>query len=178
MRSPKRIPSIFFTAALALCTTQFSLAQYSISSIAGGGPNNLSALKSSIGFPQAVAFDSAGNAYIANAYVPSQIFKVSTTGTLTLIAGNGTMGYAGDGGPATAAALNQPEGIFVDAHGNVFIADTNNSVIREVVASTGIIQTVAGNGTSGYSGDGGPAPSPEPNDPYGVFVDPNGNIFI
>lgn len=178
MRATKRILSIFFAAALALCTAHPSLAQYSISSIAGGGPNNLPALKSSIGFPQAVAFDGVGNAYIANAYIPSQIFRVSTSGTVALIAGNGTAGYSGDGGPATAASLNQPEGIFVDGAGNVFIADTNNSVIREVVAGTGVIQTVAGNGTSGYSGDGGPATSAELNDPFGVFVDSNGNIFI
>jgi hypothetical protein len=178
MRSPKPISSLLFAAVLALCSAQSSLAQYAISSIAGGGPNNLPAVKASIGFPQAVAFDSAGNAYIANAYLPSQIFKVSTTGTLTLIAGNGSIGYAGDGGPATAAALNQPEGIFVDGSGNVFIADSGNSVIREVVASTGVIQTVAGNGTSGYAGDGGPATGAELNDPFGVFVDGAGNIFI
>src|SRR5579862_5175699 len=178
MRSSKRISSFLVAAALALCAAQSSFAQYSISSIAGGGPNNLAAVKASIGFPQAVALDNAGNAYIANAYLPSQIFKVSTTGTLTLIAGNGTMGYVGDGGPATAAALNQPEGIFVDGSGNVFIADTANSVIREVIASTGVIQTVAGTGTSGYSGDGGPATSAQLNDPFGVFVDGSGNIFI
>lgn len=178
MRSPKRVSSLLLTAALALGAAQSSFAQYSISSIAGGGPNNLPAVNASIGFPQAVAFDSAGNAYIANAYLPSQIFKVSTTGTLTLIAGNGSVGYAGDGGPATEAALSQPEGIFVDGSGNVFIADTGNSVIREVNASTGVIQTVAGNGTPGFAGDGGPATTAELNDPFGVFVDPSGNIFI
>src|SRR5271154_6626163 len=79
---------------------------------------------------------------------------------------------------ATSAALNHPEGVFVDAAGNVFIADTDNSVIREVAASNGNITTVAGNGKAGYSGDGGPATSAQLNDPYSVFVDSAGNIFI
>ncbi|MGA7646156.1 MAG: hypothetical protein WBW01_06570, partial [Terriglobales bacterium] len=172
---------------VVLCAPQFSLGQYSISSIAGGGPNNLPALSASIGFPEGIAFDSAGNAYIANSYLyANQIIEVSSTGTVTVVAGNGTFGdYSGDGGPATSAALNQPEGVFVDGHGNVFIADTENSVIREVVASTGNIQTVVGinydaNGGSGCQsgGDGGPALSAHLCLPYSVFVDGSGNIFI
>ena len=107
---------------------------------------------------------------------------MDTTGTLTVVAGNGTHGYSGDGGPATSAALGifGPEGVAVDGSGNIFIADTDNSVIREVVASTGNIQTVAGNATlgAGYSGDGGPATSAQLNDPFGVFVDGSGNMFI
>jgi trimeric autotransporter adhesin len=176
MTPPRFIP--FLSSALLLLTaSQFSLAQYSISSVAGGGPNNLPAAQSSIGFAQSVAFDGSGNAYIADSY-SSQIFKVSASGTLTVVSGNGTMGYSGDNGPAIGAALNRPEAVFVDSSGNIFIADTDNSVIREVVASTGNIQTVAGNGTAGYSGDGSAATSAELNDPYGVFVDASGNIFI
>ncbi|MGA8189133.1 MAG: hypothetical protein WB776_14495, partial [Candidatus Sulfotelmatobacter sp.] len=167
--------------ALVLLAPQASLAQYAISTVAGGGPNNLAALKASIGYPGSVAFDGVGNAYIAASY-SSHIFKVDTTGTLTVVAGNGTHGYSGDGGPATSAALGifGPEGVAVDGSGNIFIADTDNSVIREVVASTGNIQTVAGNATlgAGYSGDGGPATSAQLNDPFGVFVDGSGNMFI
>jgi sugar lactone lactonase YvrE len=124
-----------------------------------------------------VALDGSGNTYIADSYFSSQILEVSA-GMVTVIAGNGTFGYAGDGGPAIGATLNQPQGIFIDSNGNIFIADTANSVIREVVASTGIIQTVAGNGTAGYSGDGVAATATELNNPQGVYVDSQGNIFI
>ncbi len=162
--------------ALVLFAPQVLLAQYAISTVAGGGPNNLTALSASIGYPGGIAFDATGNAYIADAY-SSHIFKV-TANNLTVLAGNGTVGYAGDNGPATNAALNHPEGVFVDAGGNIFIADTDNSVIREVTASNGNIITVAGNGIAGYSGDGGAATSAQLYDPYGVFVDGTGNIFI
>ncbi len=178
MRLLHLVASVFIALMLALVAPQVSSAQYAISSVAGGGPNNLPALSASIGFPVGVAFDGSGNAYIADSYFSSQILKVSPSGTVTVVAGNGTFGDSGDGGVATSATLNQPHGVFVDGHGNIFIADTENSVIREVVASTGNIQTVAGNGTAGYSGDGASATSAELNFPSGVFVDSQGNIFI
>ena len=93
-------------------------------------------------------------------------------------AGNGTVGYSGDNGPATAAELNDPVGVAVDAAGDLFIADTDNNVIREVVKATGDIITVAGNGTAGYSGDNGPATAAELDDPAGVAVDAAGDLFI
>ncbi len=161
----------------ALISPQVSHAQFSIGTVAGGGPNSLTATSAGIGFAGGVARDAAGNTYITDSY-SSQVFKVDTTGNLTVIAGNSFMGYTGDGGPATAASLNRPEAVAVDGSGNVFIADTDNCVIREVIASSGVIQTVAGNGTSGYSGDGGPATSAELSDPFGVFADGSGNIFI
>jgi sugar lactone lactonase YvrE len=182
MRSLNLVAPVCVVLAAALCAPQPAVGQYSISSVAGGGPNNLPALQSSIGFAGSVVLDGAGNSYISDSY-SSQIFKVSAAGTLTVVAGNGTMGYSGDGGLATSAQLGQPEGIFVDGSGNIFIADTGNSVIREVVASTGNIQTVAGNGTACANpttgcGDGTLATSAKLNDPYGVFVDSQGNIFI
>ena len=185
MPSPNRLTSICIVIAVALCAPQFSLGQYSINSIAGGGPNNIAALSASIGYAESIAFDSAGNAYIANSYLyANQIIEVSS-GIVTVVAGNGTPGYSGDGGPATSAALYQPEGVFVDGSGNIFIADTENSVIREVVASTGNIQTVVGvnydasGGSACQSGgDGGPALSAHLCLPYSVFVDGSGNIFI
>ncbi|HUO17715.1 MAG TPA: hypothetical protein VMX38_22220 [Verrucomicrobiae bacterium] len=179
MRNRTLFPLLCLAISAALFAPQLSFAQFTINTVAGGGPNNLPAQQASIGSAQSVALDSAGNVYIADAF-SSQIFKVSTSGTLTIVAGNGTMGYSGDGGPATTAALNQPESVFVDASGNIFIADTYNSVIREVTASNGYIQTVAGNfaAGSGYSGDGGPATSAQLNNPFGVFVDTSGNIFI
>ena len=86
---------------------------------------------------------------------------VKATGDIITVAGNGTAGYSGDGGPATAAELNDPNGVAVDSAGDLFIADSGNNVIREVVKATGDIITVAGNGTAGYSGDGGPATAAE-----------------
>ena len=87
------------------------------------------------------------------------------------------MGYSGDGGQATSASLNTPTGVAVDSSGNVFIADGGNQRVRKVTP-TGIISTVAGNGTLGYAGDGGPAASAELNVPVGVAVDNTGNLFI
>jgi sugar lactone lactonase YvrE len=185
MRSLNLVASICIVLAVALFTPQLALGQYTISTIAGGGPNNLPAVNASVGTAESVVLDSAGNLYIADSY-SSQVFKVSS-GTLTLVAGNGTQGYSGDGGPATSAALGAfgPQGIFVDGSGNIFIADTENSVIREVVASTGNIQTVAGvnyDASEGSAcqdgGDGGPAASAYLCLPYSVFVDASGNIFI
>ncbi len=178
MRSSNLKMAVFVVLALLLIAPQFLLAQYAISTVAGGGPNSLAELSASIGYPGSVAFDAAGNTYIADSY-SSHIFEVNaTTGILTVVAGNGTHGYSGDGGPATSAALNGPEGVFVDSSGNIFIADTQNSVIREVTASNGNITTVAGNGTAGYNGDGIAATSAELDTPYGVFVDASEDIFI
>ncbi len=176
MRSRNSL-TLISALAFVLLLPQFLFAQYAISSVAGGGPNNLTELSASIGYPGSIAFDTAGNAYIADSY-SSHIFKVDTSGNLTLVAGNGTRGYSGDGGPATNAALNGPEGVFVDGSGDIFIADTENSVIREITASNGNITTVAGNGIAGYSGDGGDATRAQLDSPYGVFVDGSGNIFI
>jgi len=179
MRSLKLIASVSILLGAALCAPEHSLGQYVISTIAGGGPNNLPALQSSIGHAESVVLDASGNLYISDSY-SSQVFKVSAAGILTVVAGNGTIGYSGDGGLATSAQLSGPQGLSVDGSGNLFIADKGNSVIREVVASTGDIQTVAGNfaAGAGYSGDGGLATSAQLSDPYGVFVDATGNIFI
>jgi len=103
---------------------------------------------------------------------------VNTSGFLVDVAGDRTAGYGGDGGPATAAQLNRPQGIFVTAAETMYIADTDNHRIRKVDGGTGVITTVAGNGTPGYSGDGGSAASASLRKPTGVFADGNGNIFI
>ncbi len=128
--------------------------------------------------PYGTAVDSAGNLYIADTY-NSRIRKVTaSTGNISTVAGSATLGYSGDGGPATSAELSYPHGVAVDGSGNLYIADTQNNRIRMVTASTGIISTVAGNGTVGYSGDGGAATSAELTYPNGVAVDSVGNIYI
>ena len=89
-----------------------------------------------------------------------------------------TSGYGGDNGPATAAELKVPIGVAVDSAGDLFIADADNNVIREVNHATGLITTVAGNGTVGYSGDNGQATAAELDEPQGVAVDSAGDLFI
>jgi sugar lactone lactonase YvrE len=100
-----------------------------------------------------------------------------SSGIITTIAGNGTQSFSGDGGAATAAELNQPSGVAVDASGNLYISDAYNQRIRMVTASTGIINTIAGNGTSGFS-NGTPATSFELSYPSGIAVDGSGNIYV
>jgi len=99
------------------------------------------------------------------------------SGIITTVAGNGTAGCSGDGGPATSAELNAPAGIAVDATGNLFIADTDNKRVRKVSVS-GVISTVAGGGALSFSGAGGPATSVWLTGPAGVAVDASGNMFI
>ena len=126
--------------------------------------------------------DTAGNMYIADS-ANNVIRKVSTSGTITTIAGNGfgagtQVGkYSGDGGPATLASLSNPVSLAVDASGNIYISDQLNNVIREVNTS-GIIATVAGTGVFGFSGDGGPATRAEFGYPAGVALDAAGNLYI
>ena len=128
--------------------------------------------------PDAAAVDQYGNVFIADIfnYVIREV--AAATGIITTVAGNGTMGGSGDGGPATKAQLGSPEGLAVDGSGNLYIADALYSVIREVAAATGIITAVAGNGRHGYSGDCGPATSAELDYAAGVGVDGAGNLYI
>jgi RHS repeat-associated protein len=137
-----------------------------------GGPAD----QAELSYSHDVAVDGSGNLYIADTFNHC-IRKVDTSGIITTVAGDGTYGYSGDGGPAAQAELNYPCGVAVDGSGNIYIADTDNDRIRKVDTS-GIITTVAGEGTYGYSGDGGPAAQAELKRPYGVAVDGSGNIYI
>lgn len=136
------------------------------------------ATSASIRLPEGVTTDSSGNVYIADTG-NNRIRKVTaSTGYISTVAGNGTSGYTGDGAAATSAELNSPRGVAVDGAGNIYIADTGNSVVRKVTASTGYISTVAGNGTAGATGDGGPATSAELQTPIYLALDGSGNLFI
>jgi uncharacterized repeat protein (TIGR01451 family) len=126
--------------------------------------------------PSGIAVDGAGNLYIADRF-NSRVRMVSTDGTISTVAGNGNLGSSGDGGPASSAQLCQPAGVAVDALGDLYIADTCNSRVREVVAG-GTILTVAGNGIPGYSGDGNLATGASLNFPLGVAVDSMGNVAV
>jgi sugar lactone lactonase YvrE len=123
--------------------------------------------------------DASGNLFISDTFT-HRIRRVdAVTGILTTVAGDGTFGFSGDGGPATNAQLASPDGIAIDRAGNLFIADTENNRIRRVDAVTGIITTVAGNGNAAFSGDGGLAVNASLNfSQAGVAVDRVGNLFI
>jgi uncharacterized protein (TIGR03437 family) len=145
--------------------------------VAGGGASlgdNGPATSAQLALPYGIAVDSGGNLYVAD-WGNNRIRKVSN-GVITTVAGNGTRGFSGDNGLATAAQLANPQGIAVDSAGNLYIADFGNASIRKV--SNGIITTVAGNGTPGFSGDNGPATSAQLYLPYGVAVDSAGNLYI
>src|SRR5215472_19315542 len=150
-------------------------AQGTIQTIAGGVPNNAPALSISTE-AQSIAYDSLGNTYSSSPDLGLVIKVVS--GRASAFAGNGSLGYSGDGGPATSAEVGCPLGIAPDAAGDVFITDFCNHVVREVAASTGIIETVAGNGSPGYAGDGAPAKNAQLDQPAGISVDATGNLFI
>jgi sugar lactone lactonase YvrE len=133
--------------------------------------------------PQGIALDGSGAvAYVADS-VNQRIRKVTlASGAVSTVAGTGSAGFAGDGGPATSASLNTPTGVAVDGAGNLYIADQGNNLIRRVEAATHIIHTVAGGGTvasgSDKLGDGGPATSAILYGPQSVALDPAGNLYI
>lgn len=125
--------------------------------------------------PTGIAYDSAGDLFIADS-ARDQVFEVSIGGSVTVVAGSGTQGFSGDGGPAAAAQLNSPSSIAVAADGTVYIADTGNQRIRAVQA--GRITTFAGNGVRGYNGDGGLAASASLNHPIALALDSAGALLI
>lgn len=129
-----------------------------IETVAGGGPGTMAGTLASLRGNVKVVSDSAGNLYVSHGFGHRVYRFDAQTGTLSPIAGTGFPGYSGDGGPALQARLSNPYGVAVDeAQGRLYIADIDNSVIRAVDLATGAISTIAGNGTCGFSGDGGPA---------------------
>ena len=139
-----------------------------------GGP----ATEARLAGPYAVAVDAAGNVFVADVYSHLVRRVDAATGVIETIAGTGESGYSGDGGPATEGRLSKPAGVAVDAAGNVFVADFDNHRVRRVDAATGVIETIAGTGTRGYSGDGGLATEAQLAGAYGVAVDAAGNVFV
>jgi uncharacterized membrane protein len=126
--------------------------------------------------PSAILEGTTGNLYILDTG-NNVVRLVNTTGTITSVAGTGAAGYTGDDGPATSATLHAPYGLNIDSSGNLYIADSGNNVVR-MVSTAGIISTIAGNGAAGYSGDNGPATSATLNNPQGVTIDSQDNVYI
>ncbi|HJU64200.1 MAG TPA: hypothetical protein VJ596_00925, partial [Gemmatimonadaceae bacterium] len=143
-------------------------------SLGDGGP----ALRARLVTPVGLARDAQGNLYIAERGAHRIRRVAARTGIITTYAGTGKAGYSGDGGPASRATLTQPDEIVVDGAGNLIIADVFNDRVRRVDARTGIITTIAGTGTSGFSGDGGPATSAQLDGPFGLALDSRGNLYV
>ncbi len=137
-----------------------------------GGP----ATEARLNYPEDLALDAYGNVYITDTW-NNRIRKVDPNGIITTIAGNGQMGYSGDGGPAIQAELGFPSGLVVDAQGNIYFSDAYNNRVRKVDPS-GMIITIAGNGQRGFSGDGGPATQANLAYPQGLALDRTGNLYV
>jgi len=159
-----------------------------ITTIAGTGATGLdsggvtgdggAATNAKLGAPSGLCLDKYGNIYIADTR-NNKVREINAiTGIINTVAGTGIQGYTGDGGMATNAELSGVLEVFVDSFGNIFICDAGNNVVRKVMASTGIISTIAGNGIAGFSGDGGIATNAKLNQPGGIYVDSNENIYI
>lgn len=168
---------------LLLFFSHASYAQFSnVETIAGTGIQDYSgdgglATSAELNLPGGLVFDSSGNLYFSE-ISNSVVRKIDTNGIITTVAGIvGNFNDTGDGGQATSATLDFPQGLAVDAAGNLYIADRSNHKIRKVDTG-GIITTIAGNGTSGFSGDGGQATSANLDSPQYVAVDNNNNIYI
>ena len=152
-----------------------------ITTIAGNGTagysgDGLAATNAEMHSAVGLIVDSAGNVYFVDE-VSMVVRKINTSGIISTVAGNGTMGYSGDGTAASAAQLHSPTDVTMDAAGNLFIADAGNNCVRKV-NTAGIISTVAGNGSSGFSADGTLATNAVFNSMGSVAVDVAGNIYI
>lgn len=152
-----------------------------IKTIAGNGISGFSgdngkAKAAMVSFPTGITVDAAGNIYFSDDG-NNRVRKIDTNGVITTIAGNGTFGFFGDGGPATSAELAGPYGLAFDTAGNLYIADNQNERVR-VINPSGVINTFAGNGTAGFGGDGGSATAANLNFPMGLVADSNGNVYI
>ncbi len=166
---------------LSLCLIASAITTHAqiVTTIAGGGsspgdgiPGTSSILQS----PYQVALDKYGNAYIAD-YIDHKVRKLDTAGIITTIAGTGSSGSTGDGGPATAATFNALAGIAVDGSGNIYVADNGDHTVRKIDAA-GMISRYAGTGLGGSTGDGAPATGAKIYGPNALLVDGAGNLYI
>ena len=144
--------------------------------VAGFSGDSSAASLAEVFGPSGIAVDGAGNSYFAD-YFNQRIRKINSAGTITTIAGTGTAGFSGDGGLAINAELHNPTGLAVDVIGNLYVADKGNNRVR-MINTGGVITTLAGANTGGYTGDNGPASAAELYGPTGVAVDAQGNIYI
>jgi sugar lactone lactonase YvrE len=177
----KKLNSITFTL---LFISHHLLAQ-TITTVAGNGNvghtgDGFAATSATMFFPWGITVDASNNIFFVDNGNNCIREVIASTGMIINIAGTGSADFGGDGGPANSinTKLNSPQAVAVDAIGNIYIADTYNSRIRKIDASTGFINTIAGNGQQGFSGDGGPATAAKLSIPSAVAVDASGNVYI
>ncbi len=161
---------------------QYNLSSGTVTTVAGNGVPGFSgdggpAVNAQLNGPVGIALDNSGNLYIAD-LLNQRVRVVSPTGTINTVAGNGTLGYNGDGIAATTAQLSNPGYVAIDNHSNLYISDLNNQRIRAVYLPTGIISTFAGTGTNGYNSDGIAATAAQLNYPQDIKIDRSGNLII
>ena len=161
---------------------RLSLADQTITTVAGSGlpgdaGDGAAATSARLRNPTDIVLDGEGNLYVADQN-NHKVRRVDTNGVMATVAGTGVFGYSGDGGSATNAALNKPYGVALDGVGRLYISDTDNHRIRQVVLSNGVIRTLAGTGSAGYNGDEILGTNAQFNAPYGVAADALGHVFI
>jgi len=166
---------------LAILMAAPSIHAQNITTVAGNGTlgyngEGMAATKTALNFPKGMAFDSFGNMYFAD-NGNNRIRRITTSGTVSTVAGTGVAGFSGDGGLATSAMLNQPGAVAFDTSGNMFIADSQNRRVRKV-NSSGIITTIAGTGVEGDTGDNGPGTSAQLHRAVDLAVDGSGNVYF
>ena len=171
--------SFFFALVLASST---HAAEWTIETIAGTGKQGFSgdggqAVKAELDNPFGVTRGPDGALYFCE-YTGQRIRKISPDGIISTIAGNGKVGYSGDGGPALDATFNKPHEIRFDAAGDLFVVDMVNHAVRKVDMKTGVISTIAGTGEAGYSGDGGPAVKAQFKQPHSIQFSPEGDLYV
>jgi sugar lactone lactonase YvrE len=177
--------NIYISDQLSSVIRKIDIATGMISRIAGDPGSssgftgdNGPAIAAKLSSPHALTVDANGNIYFTDTG-NQRIRKINAaTGLITTIAGNGSYGYTGDNGLATAAEFSNPNSVAVDANGNIYIADYGNSCVRRINSTSGIVTTVAGTGTTGFSGDGGLATQALLNSPSGVLIGADGNLII
>ena len=167
---------------LLLFPGTISASEWTITSIAGTGVAGFSgdggpATAARINDPFGVVRGPDGALWFCE-YTGQRIRRIARDGTISTIAGTGERGYAGDGGPALAASFNRPHEIRFDREGHCYVADMANHAIRRIDAQTGVITTYAGNGSRGYSGDGGPAAAAALSSPHSIQFGPDGHLYI
>ncbi len=181
MKKTKLILALCLAGCMGYAQLPPRFLYHMINTIAGDGAAGFSgdggfAVNAALNYPNHVFVDASGNIYIGDTQ-NNRIRKITKTGIISTFAGNGTLGFSGDGGQATAAEFHAPSSMTLDASGNLYVADTWNQRIRKINTS-GVINTIAGNGSAGYSGDGGQATAAELNYPWGVTIDALGNLYI
>jgi uncharacterized protein (TIGR03437 family) len=178
--SSHRLVLLSLLGAVCITAADTAPTSYIIQTVAGSddsGDGGL-ALSAALNQPEGIAVDRSGNVYFSDAAV-HRIRRIATDGSIQTIAGTGVAGFAGDGGPASAAVLNQPYGLALDPAGNLYIADLGNARVRKI-GTDGVIQTIAGGGTlpATSTGQGGPATSVQLAQPRNVAVDAAGSLYI